>query len=1733
MKKKNIFKKLLSLLLVAIITMSAIPFTGVQASAATAKASASLYTKNATIQKRLTTLFNNYKPGESYFTKNGKVCSSCHRNQKIDCVKATSDSCNCLRRITLNGKKIDFRSSQCWAYALYCQQILFGEFSYKNTNSNFKQIGSNYVIKNAESVKSWFQKYKTQIHTGTHMRIKDKRSGYDHSICVLKVDYNKGHIYFIECNYDKYKCEVDPVKKLTWTDFYKRTTKIQYASVLKDYYKLYPDSAVPSVSISSVKNGEVTNTSATINVALNTSFAIDKWTYFLSTNKSAVSSVDGTLSSTHKSTSNMDCIRVKQYSPAQMKSSDSFVINKFQGKALKPNTTYYYKVTVKIGDAWYSSGVQSFKTSADKPSAPTLRVASGSERIGIEGRATLLWDGAKGAESYTITLTNPAGMVYQTKGDIVGTTCVMEGFTEAGVYTATITAENGAGSTTGNTVDITVMDDVTVKFFDTISNEEISTDIVHYGESANAPKNPVQQGHTFSKWDAAFENVTENITVNTVYDKNSYTVKFIDSFTNKVLKKQPLKYGDNATPPEVEMPDGYELTGWSESIENVSADMSVYTVYKWADTDHNATVTIDSVKRNTTKQGYDVTVTLSNKVEEILSGRIVVALKSNDGVILTTTESAAFAVDKEENKTISLTVLYSELAPQIEVYAVNGYDTLGQLSKVASQSIDNSTATEWSPWITYTDACPMTEDENTKVETQTLSNVTPTKTYYRYKIKETTTSKSTSLTGYTQNGYSLSKNSTGTVSYVPSWPSGFYTSNALYKKYNVKPKSASESATQKIVINSTATQGYIYWHWCKGESHGAINRWVEWKKSSTYDTFHAFYSTTAKSYYASGDAYQYKNTSACGDSYWWNGLKSGSAGLVTVKKQTYTVYDKVYNYYKLSDYSDWIEYTGTVPVANGDSAGTNKTYQNVETKTVEGVTEYTNQYRYMTTNNPVINEPAVNADRIVNISGTVDSNFAGKTATVWIYKYAQASDYTNEFVATTTIGENGEIVINNAVLREAPTVESGDYSIVAVVQGQARAIKIGTIEAPKPIYTVTFCDFDGSVISTQTVTQGENADLPEVSSLKIPAGQRFTNWSESVVNVRNDMIVRPESETKTFVVAFVNWEVQSVVLKEFKFGSELVADTIPEGKDGFITEWVVQVGDEYLTIEEFTEAGYMVTDNTVVVTRSTPKQYTVTIVDADKEKLLNSTVVENGDLDSLDIADSYTVTNGNNIDFSNVQQTIEESEDIIFVGWINAGTGEVVENTEVNESVVLYPSYTFAEDTVAPVSDIESGEYSENKTVTLTSETEKATIWYTLDGTDPTISSTVKEYTSPIVVSESCVLRYYATSVGKNDSEENSNVYAINTSGNPTYHVVTVNAIFEGDTQGYTPTSVGLVKDGTYLSQELFEAFEGYNLSGVYYDESCTEEFYVAYEVIDGSVNLYANYAPIKYLVEFIDYDGTVISAQNISYLESAILPEAPEREGFVFVGWNGDYEYITEATTITARYVSEEDYASVSLNRTRKITLPVGTTFANLKAVITPEIHSDYEVQWESADESIAEVDSTGVITAISAGETTITAILPYTNARASISVTVVHNPDVELVIKDTSAMGFDDWGYIRGVPMKSNSVSQIEVDFENEGLAFFSYNNKLLSDKDLIGTGSVVKLKDGETVLDEAMFILTGDVTGDGVVDVLDATMAQRVSSDKAVLEEPFMIALDSNADGEIDTIDYQTIINQVLSR
>lgn len=349
-----------------------------------------------------------------------------------------------------------------------------------------------------------------------------------------------------------------------------------------------------------------------------------------------------------------------------------------------------------------------------------------------------------------------------------------------------------------------VMPNQEITYYDTISEGVVDTLSVPYGHEANVPKSLVHEGHTFSKWQLAATDDTEDETTpeyekvtklryETVYDRNSYTVKFYDSFTNELLKTQTLKYEDAAEAPSVIIPSGYEgyaLAGWSKDFSSVKSDMDVYTVYKWDDKDHSATATINSVTRNTTKQGYDVSITISNKISEISSGRVVAVLKSTDGVILTTVESSAFAIDALEDKTIIITVLYSNLASQVEVYVVNGFDTLGKITKTATADIDNSTSSGFSEWIVYEGDCPMEPSDSIVVECDEITDVTPSKTYYRYQIKDTATSYATSLSGYTQNGYTKVKASTGTVNYVASWPSGFDKTNTYYTSVNNRDCSA-------------------------------------------------------------------------------------------------------------------------------------------------------------------------------------------------------------------------------------------------------------------------------------------------------------------------------------------------------------------------------------------------------------------------------------------------------------------------------------------------------------------------------------------------------------------------------------------------------------------------------------------------------------------------------------------------------------------------------------------------------------------------------------------------------------------------------------------------------------------------------------------------------------------------------------------------------------------------------
>jgi uncharacterized repeat protein (TIGR02543 family) len=70
-----------------------------------------------------------------------------------------------------------------------------------------------------------------------------------------------------------------------------------------------------------------------------------------------------------------------------------------------------------------------------------------------------------------------------------------------------------------------------------------------------------------------------------------------------------------------------------------------------------------------------------------------------------------------------------------------------------------------------------------------------------------------------------------------------------------------------------------------------------------------------------------------------------------------------------------------------------------------------------------------------------------------------------------------------------------------------------------------------------------------------------------------------------------------------------------------------------------------------------------------------------------------------------------------------------------------------------------------------------------------------------------------------------------------------------------------------------------------------------------------ATYDINVYTVTFVDYDNTVIKTQQVSYKGDATLPADPSRDGgYTFVGWNGNYTDITKNETVTATYIKNTD---------------------------------------------------------------------------------------------------------------------------------------------------------------------------------------------------------------------------------
>lgn len=147
----------------------------------------------------------------------------------------------------------------------------------------------------------------------------------------------------------------------------------------------------------------------------------------------------------------------------------------------------------------------------------------------------------------------------------------------------------------------------TVTFMDGEKVLETFTNVPH-GSAVTAPEVPEKDGKTFVGWDKKFDNVTSDLTINAVYDVDTFTVTFKDG--EKVLETQTVEYEAAATAPDtarLSPPVGMHFAKWDKDFSRVTEDMEVFAVYELNDYTVIFKNGDTTIKTETVKHGFAAT----------------------------------------------------------------------------------------------------------------------------------------------------------------------------------------------------------------------------------------------------------------------------------------------------------------------------------------------------------------------------------------------------------------------------------------------------------------------------------------------------------------------------------------------------------------------------------------------------------------------------------------------------------------------------------------------------------------------------------------------------------------------------------------------------------------------------------------------------------------------------------------------------------------------------------------------------------------------------------------------------------------------------------------------------------------------------------------------------------------------------------------------------------------------
>lgn len=161
---------------------------------------------------------------------------------------------------------------------------------------------------------------------------------------------------------------------------------------------------------------------------------------------------------------------------------------------------------------------------------------------------------------------------------------------------------------------------------------------------------------------------------------------------------------------------------------------------------------------------------------------------------------------------------------------------------------------------------------------------------------------------------------------------------------------------------------------------------------------------------------------------------------------------------------------------------------------------------------------------------------------------------------------------------------------------------------------------------------------------------------------------------------------------------------------------------------------------------------------------------------------------------------------------------------------------------------------------------------------------------------------------------------------------------------------------------------------------------------------------------------------------------------------------------------------------------------------IVLPADADNKNVKYSSENEQIATIDRNGNIIAVKEGKTKMTVTTEEGGFKSEIDVTVVQRLGEDEIVFDESLKVVQN--EITGWDIQKLKVEDIKEKIQSSySIKIYDYKGNELTDGQMVGTGSKIRLVDENDVIKmEYYIVIYGDVNGDGKINSLDLLVVQR---------------------------------------